>query len=311
LPLPTTFSSKTFSFTLASVLVRLSGMNVAFIGLGTMGAPMAQNLLKAGLSLTVHNRTRSKEEPLEAQGARRAASPKEAAKDADVVITNVSDTPDVEEVVLGEHGVVHSMKAGTILIDVSTISPMVTKKIAAKLAEKNIEMLDCPVSGGSEGAIKGTLSIMVGGKKEVLGQVTPILQAMGKTITHVGEIGSGQIAKAMNQVILAGVYAGVAEGIAMGLAAGLDIEAAQKALSGGAANSWVLTNRAGNMIKNEYPLGFRTRLHRIALEAARELGVSIPIAAYVEQLEVSLIKRGLGDEDISNIARIVREQAGL
>jgi 3-hydroxyisobutyrate dehydrogenase len=290
-------------------------MNVAFIGLGTMGAPMAQNLLKAGLSLTVHNRTRSKEEPLEAQGARRAASPKEAAKDADVVITNVSDTPDVEEVVLGEHGVVHSMKAGTILIDVSTISPMVTKKIAAKLAEKNIEMLDCPVSGGSEGAIKGTLSIMVGGKKEVLGQVTPILQAMGKTITHVGEIGSGQIAKAMNQVILAGVYAGVAEGIAMGLAAGLDIEAAQKALSGGAANSWVLTNRAGNMIKNEYPLGFRTRLHRkdlgIALEAARELGVSIPIAAYVEQLEVSLIKRGLGDEDISNIARIVREQAGL
>jgi 3-hydroxyisobutyrate dehydrogenase len=290
-------------------------MNISFIGLGTMGAPMAQNLLKAGFAVTVHNRTRGKEEPLESQGAKRGASPKDAAKDADVVITNVSDTPDVEEVILGERGIIHSMKAGSILMDVSTISPLVTKKIATKLLEKNIDMLDCPVSGGSEGAIKGTLSIMVGGKKDVLEKVLPVLQAIGKTITHVGEIGSGQVAKAMNQVILAGVYAGVAEGIAMGLAAGLDIEAAQKALSGGAANSWVLTNRAGNMIKNEYPLGFRTRLHRkdlgIALETARDLGVSIPIAAYVEQLEVSLIKRGLGDEDISNIARIVREQAGL
>lgn len=290
-------------------------MNISFIGLGTMGAPMAQNLLKAGFNITVHNRTRNKEEPLESQGAKRAASPKDAAKDADVVITNVSDTPDVEEVILGERGVIHTMKAGSILIDVSTISPLVTKKIAAKLVEKKIDMLDCPVSGGSEGAIKGTLSIMVGGKKETLEQVMPVLQAIGKTITHVGEIGSGQVAKAMNQVILAAVYAGVAEGIAMGLAAGLDIEAAQKALGGGAANSWVLTNRAGNMIKNEYPLGFRTRLHRkdlgIALETARDLGVPIPIAAYVEQLEVSLIKRGLGDEDISNIARIVREQAGL
>lgn len=303
------------SFLLPPLTVTLSTMNISFIGLGTMGAPMAQNLLKAGFSVTVHNRTRSKEEALAAQGATRAASPKEAAANADVVITNVSDTPDVEEVILGEQGAIHGMKAGSILIDVSTISPMATRKIAAKLLEKKIEMLDCPVSGGSEGAMKGTLSVMVGGKAEVLEKVSPVLQAMGKTITHVGEIGSGQITKAMNQVILAGVYAAVAEGMAMGLAAGLDIDAAQKALSGGAANSWVLTNRAGNMIKNEYPLGFRTRLHRkdlgIALEAARDLGVPIPIAAYVEQLEVSLIKRGLGDEDISNIARIVREQAGL
>ncbi|MGL4609290.1 MAG: NAD(P)-dependent oxidoreductase [Trueperaceae bacterium] len=290
-------------------------MNISFIGLGTMGAPMAQNLLKAGFTVTVHNRTRSKEEALETLGAKRAASPQETAKDADVVITNVSDTPDVENVILGEHGVIHSMKAGSVLIDVSTISPLVTKKIAAKLLEKNIEMLDCPVSGGSEGAVEGTLSVMVGGKKEILERVMPVLQAMGRTITHVGEIGSGQITKAMNQVIIAGVYAAVAEGLAMGLAAGLDIEAAHKALSGGAAGSWVLTNRGGNMIKNDYPLGFRTRLHRkdlgIALETARDLGVAMPVAAYVEQLEVSLIKRGFGDEDISNIARIVREQAGL
>ena len=288
-------------------------MNIAFIGLGTMGAPMAQNLLKAGFSVTVHNRTRSKEEAL--TGAKRAASPKEAAQGADVVITNVSDSPDVEAVILGEQGAIHGMKAGSILIDVSTISPLVTRKVAEKLAEKHIEMLDAPVSGGSEGAIKGTLSIMVGGKAEVLGRVLPILQAMGKTVTHVGPIGSGQVTKAINQVIIAGTYAAVAEGIAMGLAAGIDIEAAHKALSGGAANSWVLTNRASNMIKNEYPLGFRTRLHRkdlgIAIETAKDLGVSIPIAALVEQMEVSLVKRGFGDEDVSNIARIVREQSGL
>jgi 3-hydroxyisobutyrate dehydrogenase len=290
-------------------------MNIAFIGLGTMGAPMALNLLKAGFSVTVHNRTPSKEEMLAKEGAKRAASPQEAAQNADVVITNVSDSPDVEAVILGEHGAIHGMKSGSILIDVSTISPITTRKVAEKLAEKHIEMLDCPVSGGSEGAIKGTLSIMVGGKPEVLAKVMPVLQAMGKTISHVGTIGSGQVTKAINQVIIAGTYAAVAEGMAMGLAAGIDIEAAHKALSGGAANSWVLTNRAGNMIKNEYPLGFRTRLHRkdlgIAIETAKDLGVSIPIAALVEQMEVSLVKRGFGDEDVSNIARIVREQAGL
>jgi 3-hydroxyisobutyrate dehydrogenase len=290
-------------------------MNIAFIGLGTMGAPMALNLLKAGFGLTVHNRTRSKEEALEKAGAKRAASPREAARDADVVFTNVSDSPDVEAIVLGEQGVIHSMKPGSILIDVSTISPITTRDLAQKLAERGIDMLDCPVSGGSEGAIKGTLSIMVGGKAEVLEKVLPLLQAMGKTISHVGPIGSGQVTKAINQVIIAGTYAAVAEGMAMGLAAGIDIDAAHKALSGGAAGSWVLTNRAGNMIKNEYPLGFRTRLHRkdlgIAIETAKDLGVSIPIAAFVEQMEVSLVKRGFGDEDVSNIARIVREQAGL
>jgi 3-hydroxyisobutyrate dehydrogenase len=198
-------------------------MNIAFIGLGTMGAPMAQNLLKAGFSLTVHNRTRSKEETLAQVGAKRATSPKEAALGADVVITNVSDSPDVETVILGDQGAIHGMKAGSILIDVSTISPLVTRKVAEKLAEKQIEMLDAPVSGGSEGAIKGTLSIMVGGKAEVLEKVLPVLQAMGKTVTHVGPIGSGQVTKAINQVIIAGTYAAVAEGIAMGLAVGRPI----------------------------------------------------------------------------------------
>jgi len=290
-------------------------MNIAFIGLGTMGAPMATRLLQAGQRLTVHNRTREREEPLAALGAARAATPAEAATGAELVFTMVSDTPDVRQVVLGEQGAIHGMESGSVLIDMSTISPAATREIAAQLAERGIEMLDAPVSGGSEGAKQGTLSIMVGGKAEVLARVRPVLEALGKTITLVGPIGSGQVTKAINQVIIAGTYAAVAEGMALGLAAGIDLEAAQQALAGGAASSWVLTQRAGNMIQNRYPLGFRVRLHlkdlSIAREAARELGVPIPVASYVEQLEVGLIKRGYGDEDVSAIARAVREAARL
>ena len=290
-------------------------MKIGFIGLGTMGAPMAKNLLRAGFELTVHNRTRGKEEALAAAGAKRAASPREAAAGADVVVTNVSDTPDVEAVVLGEDGAVHGLKEGSVLIDVSTISPSVTRTIAITLAERGVAMLDAPVSGGSEGAEKGTLSIMVGGEPEVFERMKPVLEAMGKTVTLVGPVGSGQVTKAVNQTIIAGTYAAVAEGVAMGLAAGIDLEAAHKALSGGAAGSWVLSNRAQNMIENRYPLGFRTRLHLkdlgIALETARDLGVPVPVTAYVAQLETGLVKRGFGDEDVSNIARAVREGAGL
>ena len=290
-------------------------VKVAFIGLGMMGAPMAKRLLDAGYPVTVHNRTREREEPLEEAGATRAASPREAAQGADVVFTIVSDTPDVQEVVLGEAGAVHGVTEGSVLIDMSTISPKVTREVAKVLEERGIAMLDAPVSGGSEGAAQGTLSIMVGGDAEVLARVRPLLEHLGKTITHVGPVGSGQTTKAINQVIIAGTYAAVAEGMAIGLAAGIDIEAAHQAVSGGAAGSWVLTNRAENMIENEYPLGFRTKLHRkdlgIALETARVLGVPIPVAAYVEQLETSLVKRGYGDEDVSNIARVVREGAGL
>jgi len=290
-------------------------MRIGFIGLGTMGAPMARRLLEAGHELTVHNRTREREEPLEALGARRATTPRECARNRELVITMVSDTPDVQAVVLGEEGAVEGMEQGSVLVDMSTISPATTRLIAAALDDHGVAMLDAPVSGGSEGAERGTLSIMVGGDEHVLERVRSVLEALGKTVTHVGPIGSGQVTKAVNQVIIAGTYAAVAEGLALGLAAGIDIEAAHAAVSGGAAASWGLTNRGPNMIHNHYPLGFRTRLHRkdlgIALGAARELGVAIPVAAYVEQLETSLIKRGFGDEDVSNIARIVREQAGL
>lgn len=290
-------------------------MNIAFIGMGTMGAPMAINLLKAGHRVVVHNRTRDREQMVAEAGATRAASPQEAAMEADIIITCVSDGPDVEAVMLGPEGIIHGAKEGAIAIDMSTISATVTRRIAETLRQKGIAMLDAPISGGSEGAKNGTLSIMVGGEARDMEMAMPAFQAMGKTITHVGSIGAGQLTKAINQIIIAGTYWGIAEGMAMGLKAGLDMEKVVQAVGGGAAGSWGLTNRSGNMLKNEYPLGFRTRFHRkdlnIALEAARELGVPLPIAAYVEQVETGLIARGYGDEDLSNMARVVREQAGI
>jgi len=290
-------------------------MKVAFIGMGTMGAAMAVNILKAGHALTVHNRTRQREEPVAAAGARRAASPMEAAEGVDIVITCVSDTPDVEAVVLGENGIIQSARAGAIVVDMSTISPSVTRRIAAALAKKGISMLDAPVSGGSEGAQKGTLSIMVGGEARDVQKAMPVLSAMGKNITHVGPTGAGQMTKAINQVVAAGVYLAVAEGITLGLKAGLDMDKVVQALSGGASGSWVLNHRSGNMIRNEYPLGFRVRLHRkdvaIVMEAARELGVFLPTTALVEQIETGLISQGYGDEDLSAVARMIRKNSGL
>ena len=288
-------------------------MKLAWIGLGTMGAPMAQRLLDAGFDVTVHNRTRAREEDV--TGATRAATPQEAADGCNVVFTMVSDTPDLEAVVTGENGALHSLKAGAVLIDMSTVSPSVTKDLAGKLAEKGVQMLDAPVSGGSEGAQKGTLAVMVGGEAAVLEQVRPVLEHLAKSVTHVGPSGSGQLVKAINQVVIAGTYAAVAEGMTLGLKAGLDMEAVVRAISGGAAASWVLENRSGNMIRGEYPLGFRTRLHHkdlgIALAAAGEMGVTMPVAALVAGLEAKLIEQGYGDEDVSNVARAVRESAGL
>ena len=290
-------------------------MKVTFIGLGTMGAGMASNILKAGHELTVHNRTREKEEILAAEGARRAASPKEAASGAEVIVICVSDTPDVEEIVLGNDGVIHGASAGAIVVDMSTISPTATHRMAAKLGEKGIKMLDAPVSGGSEGAQNGTLAIMAGGDTTDFESALPILEAMGKTVTHVGAIGAGQLAKAINQIIISGTYLTVAEGLTLGMKAGLDMNKVIQAISGGAANSWVLQNRAMNVVNNTYPLGFRVRLHqkdlKIALDTARELGVTLPATALVAQIENGLIAQGYGDEDISALARSIRDQSGL
>ena len=290
-------------------------MKIAFIGMGTMGVGMALNILKAGYSLTVHNRTREREAPVVEQGAGSAASPMEAAADADLIITCVSDTPDVEAVILGEKGVIHGARPEAIVVDMSTISPAVTRTIADTLSRKKIHMLDAPVSGGSEGAQKGTLAIMVGGDEAVFQRALPVLETMGKTITLLGPIGAGQVTKAINQTIIAATYLGVAEGMALGMKAGLDAKQVAKAISGGAAGSWVLDNRAANMVDNTYPLGFRVRLHhkdlKIALEAARDLGVALPATALVEQIETGLIGRGYGDEDVSAIARTIRELGGM
>lgn len=290
-------------------------MKVAFIGLGTMGEPMALNILKAGHDLVVNNRTKNKEELLAAKGAKRAATPGEAARGAEVIITCLSDTPDVEKVVLGADGIIHGAQQGAVVVDMSTISPEATRKMAEALAEKGVKMVDAPVSGGSEGAIHGTLAIMVGGASQDVEKVLPVLRSMGSTITHVGPIGAGQITKAINQTVIAGVYLSVAEGMALGLKAGLDMEKVIQAIGNGAAASWVLSNRARNMVNNSYPLGFRVRLHQkdlgIAIETARKLGVTLPVAALVDQMETGLITNGYGDEDLSAVARCIREQSGI
>ena len=290
-------------------------MKVAFIGLGTMGIGMSLNILKAGHDVTVHNRTRQKEEEVAKEGARRAESPKKAAEGAEIIVTIVSDTPDVEDVVLGANGVIHGAPQGSVVIDMSTISPAATRQMAEKLGKKGIKMLDAPVSGGPEGAQNGTLAIMVGGDEADFKTALPILEIMGKTVTHVGPIGAGQITKAINQIIISGTYLTVAEGLTLGMKAGLDMQKVIHAISGGAASSWVLHNRGINVVNNTYPLGFRVKLHhkdlRIALDTARELEVTIPATALVMQIENGLIARGYGDDDVSAIGRAIREQSGL
>ncbi len=290
-------------------------MKVAFIGMGTMGVGMARNILKAGHEVIVHNRTRQKEEGLAAEGAQRAASPREAAANAEIIVICVSDTPDVEGIILGDEGVIHGAPRGSIVVDMSTISPAAARRMAGMLAEKGVGMLDAPVSGGSEGAQNGTLSIMVGGETAVFEKALPILETMGKTITHVGAIGAGQVTKAINQIVITGTYLTMAEGLTIGIKAGLDMEKVLQAIGGGAASSWVLHNRGRNVIGNTYPLGFRLSLHHkdlnIALETARELGATLPATALVAQMEKGLIERGFGDDDISAIARVIREQSGI
>lgn len=273
------------------------------------------NVMKAGHDLIIHNRTRHKEELLAAHGAKRAASPREAALEAEMIITSLSDTPDVEEVVLGNNGIIHGARPGSVVVDMSTISPDATRKIEQVVRAKGIKMIDAPVSGGSEGAKQGTLAIMVGGDPEDVERVMPVLKAIGTRITHVGPIGAGQLTKAINQTIVAGVYLGVAEGMVLGLKAGLDMDKVVEAIGEGAAGSWVLTHRSKNMINNNYPLGFRVRLHHkdlgIALETAKKLGVTMLVAALMDQIETGIVARGYGDEDVSAVARSIREQSGI
>jgi len=288
---------------------------VGFVGLGTMGASMAANLARAGFPLAVWNRTPGRAADLLELGATEAASPADVARSADVVVICVSDTPDVEDVLFGVDGIASGARADLLVVDCSTIAPSATRDFAARLARAGIELVDAPVSGGSEGARNATLTIFVGGEADAVERARRVLSAMGRTITHVGPIGSGQAVKAVNQVILAGTYLGVAEGIVLAMKAGLDVEQAVEALSGGAAQSWVLANRSGRMIANDYPLGFKVELHRkdleIALGLARELGAALPVSALAVQLESGLIAQGHAADDMSALARAIRSLSGL
>ena len=251
---------------------------VGCIGLGTMGGPMAGHLLAAGHEVAVWNRTATKGDELVERGARRAESPADAARDADVVVTCVSDTPDLEAVVLGDHGVLEGIRDGAVLLDCSTVSPSAEKALAEALASKGVEVVDAPLSGGAEGARNGVCTAFVGGSDAAFIVAKPILEAFCKTITHLGPTGAGQAAKAVNQIIISGTYASVGEGLAYAEQAGLPMEELVEALSGGAAGSWILSSRSAKYLSHEYTAGFRTVLHR------KDLGIAISEgeAVYIE-----------------------------
>lgn len=293
----------------------MSGERVGFLGLGTMGAAMAANLARAGFAVTAWNRSPGRASELDDLGVARASTAAAVATACDVVVVCVSDTPDVEAVLFGPDGLASGARAGQLVVDCSTISPSETRGFGARLAAIGVDLVDAPVSGGSEGAQKGTLTIFCGGEAPPVERARPVLAAMGKTITHVGPLGSGQAVKAVNQVILAGTYVGVAEGIVLALKSGLDVTQVVEALGGGAAQSWVLANRSGRMLANDYPLGFKVALHRkdlaIALALAAEMGADLPVAALAAEFEDRLIADGHAEDDMSALARIIRARSGL
>ncbi|NCC31112.1 MAG: NAD(P)-dependent oxidoreductase, partial [Chloroflexia bacterium] len=259
---------------------------VGFIGLGIMGRGMAANLLKAGCDLTVWNRTSGRADELVAQGARLAASPAELAAECQVIISCVSDTPDVHALLLGD--VLTSAQPGSLVIDMSTISPQGARVCAEALAVRGIAFLDAPVSGGSEGAAKGTLSIMVGGAAEDVERARPYFEAMGKTITHVGRVGDGQTVKLVNQILVVGTMLSVSEALVFAQASGVDLERTLAAVSGGAAGSWTLTNRGPQCIKRDWRPGFTIDLQqkdlRLVLQAADQIGVPMLGTGMIFQL---------------------------
>lgn len=286
---------------------------IGFIGLGIMGKPMALNLIKAGYELVVFNRTLSKMDELIKAGAIGVNSPKEVADNSDVIITIVSDTTDVEEVILGENGVICGTKEGSVVIDMSTISPSVTKEIAEKLKKKNIDMLDAPVSGGDTGAINGTLAIMVGGKLEVLNKYMPIFNAMGKTITHAGSNGMGQIVKLCNQILVSVTNMAVSEAVLFAQKSGVDPHTMIEATKGGAAGSWQLANLGPKMVDEDYAPGFMIDLQqkdlRLVLEAASQINLPLPALSYVHQMYTSNQANGEGKEGTQALYKAVRRLA--
>jgi len=286
---------------------------VGFIGLGLMGSGMSMNLLKAGFPLTVWNRTASKMKPLIDAGAVSAGSPREVAERSDIVIDIVTDSPDVEEVLLGPNGVIHGASPGKIVIDMSTISPTVTRRIAAELARKGVKMLDAPVSGGDTGARSGTLSIMVGGEAEDFEECLPIFQTMGKNIVHVGGHGMGQMVKLCNQILVGTNVLAVAEALMFASKAGVDLEKAFVAVSGGAAGSWQLTNNGVKMMKGDLEPGFKVKDYlkdlRLIMEAASDMKLPLMGVGVVQQMFRILDAEGLRDKGTQAVIRAVEKLA--
>ncbi|MEY2532394.1 MAG: 2-hydroxy-3-oxopropionate reductase [bacterium] len=284
-----------------------------FIGLGVMGKPMARNLMAAGHDLVVFSRTRADVDELAGEGATAASSPREVAERAAVTILVLPDSPQVREVLTGEDGVLAGAREGALVVDMSTISPVVTRELAAEAAERGVGYVDAPVSGGDVGAREGTLSIMAGGSEEDVARARPLFEALGRTIVHVGPVGSGQVVKACNQVVVALTIEAVSEALVLGSKAGVDPAVIIEALSGGLAANRVMEMRGRNFLEHDFTPGFRVDLHHkdlgIALASAREYGVALPSTAAVNEMLQALRARGLGDRDHSALLTHVEELA--
>lgn len=289
-------------------------LTVGYIGLGLMGKPIASNILKAGFPLVVHNRSRAAVDELAAQGARAASSPAEVAAQVDVVFTNLPDTPDVEEVVLGAQGIVAGARPGLIWVDNSTIRPAAARTLSLRLAERGVLSLDAPVSGGDIGARNATLTIMVGGPAEALEKVMPVFQAMGKTVTHVGEAGAGQVAKAANQIMVAAQMVAMAELLIFSQKAGVDPRKVVEAIKGGAAQCWTLDVKPPRLFAGNRAPGFKASMQakdlNIILETARQYGIPLPSAAVDAQLYNAMLQNDMGALDNSAVIGIIEQLAG-
>lgn len=288
---------------------------VGFIGLGIMGKPMAKNLIKAGFTLVVHNRSRMAVDELVKLGATAAGSPREVASSVDTIITMLPNSPDVESVALGEKGIKEGAARGQLFLDMSTINPIVSQKIARELEPLGVAMVDAPVSGGEKGAIEGTLSIMVGGRSQDFERALPIFNVLGKTITHMGPLGAGGFTKLANQIIVAINLTAIGEALVFGTKAGVDPQKMIRALAGGLAGSKCLDQKSEKILTGDFAPGFKIDLHfkdlNLIHEAARSVGVPIPTAAFVEQLFAALRNRGRGGLDHSGVITLFEDLAGV
>jgi len=291
----------------------MANPTIGFIGLGIMGKPMARNLLKAGYPLVVHNRSRTAVEELSKEGAQAAGSSKEVAERAEVLITMLPDSPDVELVYAGEQGIFAGAKPGMLLIDMSSISPVVARKLAEEAEKRGLDMIDAPVSGGEAGAISAALSIMIGGKANAVERAMPIFQALGKNIVHIGDTGAGQVTKAANQMVVGTTIAIVSEALVLAAKAGVDPAKVRQALLGGFAQSKILEAHGQKMLERNFKPGFRIRLHekdmKIALATGSEYGVPLMVTSQVAQMMTAMKSMGNGDLDHSGLVRFVEELA--